>query len=256
MCLILLAIERHPHFPLVIAANRDEFFNRPAQPAHFWAGDHRVLAGKDIEAGGTWLGITPGGRFAALTNYRDPANMGKSQQSRGLLPLNYLRSSLSPLEYISKIAVDDAVYNGYNLLMSDDLSRFYHYSNISGESALLIPGIHGLSNHLLNTPWPKVESGRAMLENLVARETIHNEDLFEMLYHKQQAPDEELPDTGIEIELERVLSPMFIRTSGYGTRCSTVITMDRTGRIAFEERTFDADDRILEIKNFSFRIGD
>ncbi len=255
MCLILIAIDRHPEFPVIIAANRDEFFNRPALPADFWPGKGRILAGKDLGAGGTWLGTTSEGRFAALTNYRDPYNMDKREKSRGMLPLNFLEGAQSPIQYIKEVAPADPDYNGYNLLLSNDLSRFYHYSNISRETTLLMPGIHGLSNHLLDTPWPKVETGKARLNHLIDQNRVNKEELFKMLYDKNQAADDELPSTGIGPEWERILSPMFIRAEGYGTRCSTVIKLDINGNLEFEERTFDPMDRIIHAGNYTFKIG-
>jgi uncharacterized protein with NRDE domain len=255
MCLILIALESHPQYPLIIAANRDEYFNRPTKPAHFWDKDQSMLAGKDLEAGGTWLGITTSGRFAAVTNYRDPEHMKDRALSRGLLTADFLQSIHDPQDYIRGVSSRDDQYNGYNLLLSSDLKQIYHYSNITSQLTALSNGIHGLSNHLLNTPWPKVAKARAMLEQRIARHKIDVEGLFNILCDSTVAPDPELPHTGVGLELERVLSPICIRADGYGTRCSTVILVDRHNRMTFEERTLLNGEKTVESRKYTLEIS-
>jgi uncharacterized protein with NRDE domain len=238
MCLIFVALDAHPNFRIVIAANRDEFYDRPAAPASFWHEAPQLLAGRDLRAGGTWLGITRAGRVAALTNYRDAASGSAGAPSRGRLVSNFLLSREPPVPYLEKISADASRYNGFSLLVGQG-ARFYYYSNRSEGIRMLGPGIHGLSNHLLDTPWPKVEKGKEALKSLLARESFCPEDLFHFLLDREAAPDGLLPDTGVGLKMERMLSPVFVHSPGYGTRSSTVILLDRTGRAAFTEKSFE-----------------
>src|SRR5437870_4834073 len=162
MCLIVLAWRTHPGYRLIVAANRDEYFGRPAAPAGFWDDHANVLAGRDLEAGGTWLGITLDGRFAALTNYRNPADKKTSAPSRGALVADFLTGRMSSREYVPLVEKRAADYNGFSLLVGDAGSMFF-FSNRGGRAARVAPGVHGLSNHLLDTPWPKVEKAKAGL---------------------------------------------------------------------------------------------
>ena len=238
MCLIALAYHTHPRYPLVLAANRDEFLDRPADPAHFWVDAPHILAGRDRKAGGTWLGVTRTGRFAALTNHRDlhrPANPGPS---RGVLVRKALDDELD--------GEDTSRYEGFNLLhgMVDDL---HYHNNVQPHSIPLSPGIHGLSNAFLNTPWPKVERATAMLHGLMGTEGDELVDgLFTLLAHDRPAPDERLPETGLPTDMERAVSSIFIDTPGYGTRCSTVVLVEKDGSIRFEERTRGQEDPVSE----------
>ena len=237
MCLIFMAMDAHPDYRIVIAANRDEFYDRPSAPASFWPESPQLLAGRDLRAGGTWLGITRSGRLAALTNYRDPESKRAERPSRGKLVSDFLIGRENPVSYLERISANAGRYNGFSLLVGRN-GNFYCYSNRSEGIRTLGPGIHGLSNHLLDTPWPKVEKGRQALSRLLSGNTICPEDLFHFLLDRTAAPDELLPDTGVGLEMERMLSPVFISSPGYGTRSSTVILLDRTGRVTFAEKAF------------------
>ena len=236
MCLILFSYQDHPEYRLILAANRDEFYERPTLPATMWD-DEDFIAGKDLKAGGTWIGVHKEGRLGALTNYRDPSTERDRSSSRGELVVDYLRSINEPRAYLDEIRESAEAYNGFNVLVGDTDSLWY-YSNKQHDILPVTPGVHGLSNHLLNTPWPKVQRGTSMFETVIRSETLNVETLFEVLLDDQIAPDSELPSTGVPIEWERTLSPMFIRSSGYGTRCSTVITLRKTGEMEFYERTY------------------
>lgn len=239
MCLILFSIDRHPASRLVLLANRDEYFNRPARQLHFWPDAPDILAGRDETAGGTWLGLSRRGRFAALTNYRDPSHFRKNAPSRGQLVADFLKDGTSVAEFIADLAGIADTYNGFNLLLSDDLCTFYYYSNICKETTLLGPGTYGLSNGLLNSPWPKVEYGIERLGSMLKRGTLGHGAFFRLLANRREWPDRKLPETGIGRKLEKKLSPIFIRFEEYGTRCSTVLTISCSGRVLIQERSFN-----------------
>jgi uncharacterized protein with NRDE domain len=239
MCLILLAHKIHPDYPLVLAANRDENYSRPTAPAAFWDDHPQIYGGRDLEQGGTWLGITRSGRVAAVTNFRDGlAAKSSSARSRGELVSDFLRGSLPGADYIEKIGRETRFYNGFNLI-AGDLHALHYLSNRGGHATAIAPGIHGLSNHLLDTPWPKVERGKKVLAGLLQHETQDMIDgLFAVLSDRAIAPDDALPDTGVGMPRERVLSPAFIISPAYGTRSSTVVLVDRHGQVVFIERGF------------------
>jgi len=237
MCLIFVAIDAHPDYRLVIAANRDEFYDRPSAPAAFWPEAPELLAGKDLRGGGTWLGITRTGRIAALTNYRHPDSKSADAPSRGRLVSDFLLGRDAPVSYLEKISADADRYNGFNILVGQN-TELYHYSNRASGIRKLDPGIHGLSNHLLDTPWPKVEKGTQALKIALSGKNLLPEDLFHLLMDRTVPPDEVLPDTGVGLEMERMLSPVFISSPDYGTRSSTVILLDRKGKVTFMERSF------------------
>ena len=241
MCLILLSIEMHPKYKLVTAANRDEFYDRPSAPAHFWEEAPEILAGRDLKAGGTWLGLTRSGRLGMITNYRDPASVKKSAPSRGKLLARFLRGRQRPLDYIQEVRLEGARYNGFNLIVGDG-KQLYWYSNRNGHPLALAPGLHGLSNHLLDTPWPKVTRGKDRMAGLLAasEEDLDSDALFRLLEDRHVPSDDRLPDTGVGLEWERTLSPIFISSPTYGTRSSTVLLIDRENRATFIERTFNA----------------
>ena len=222
MCLILFAWKKHPKYDLIVAANRDEFYDRPTQKAHIWPEEVDLIAGKDLKAGGTWMGISKSGKFAALTNYRDPKHMNPEAPSRGDLTKDFLKKEISPASYLQEILSENIPYNGFNLLLGDSDSLYY-YNNINNEIKELEAGIYGLSNALLNDPWPKVINGKVKLEEAVSNENLTPSDLFNILRDRVIAPDHELPHTGVPMEWERALSSMYIETENYGTRCSTVL---------------------------------
>lgn len=235
MCLLVFAWKMHPDYELILAANRDEFLQRPARPADFWEEYPGLLAGKDLEGGGTWLGVTAEGKFSAITNYRDMKNHKKIAPTRGKLPLNYLTGNQEPDAYIESIRPDAHRFNGFNLLVGNKGSIWY-YSNIQNQPAELGPGIYGLSNHLLDTPWPKVERAKKSMTAITNAEIPDLEELFGLLNDRTPAPDNLLPDTGLDVTTEKRLSSAFIETEGYGTRSSTVILSKKGGQIQFIER--------------------
>jgi uncharacterized protein with NRDE domain len=235
MCLILLAQGAHPDYPLVVAANRDEYYQRPTAKAAFWQDHPHILAGRDLECMGTWLGITRSGRFAALTNFRDPRERKTDAPSRGRLVSDFLVSEQEPREYLEKVAEIAPRYNGFNLLAGDIDGVFYFSSRLASVQKLS-PGVHGLSNHLLDTPWPKVVRGKQRLQAVLA-DAPGAEALLDLLHDREPAAEGELPDTGIGAELERVLSPALIVSPQYGTRASTAVLFGRDGGVSFSERT-------------------
>lgn len=236
MCLILFAYKSHPKFDLILAANRDEFYERPTGEA-FWRGTKPdILAGIDHHAGGTWMGMSECGRFAALTNYRNPADMSPHRASRGKLVYEFLSSGIDAESYACSLNESASQYNGYNLIFGT-VDRLTYYSNKTAEDIPLNKGIYGLSNHLLDTPWVKVQKGKAGLTEIINNE-FTEEDLFKLMHDEQRADDKDLPETGVGIEKERMLSPMFIKSDNYGTRCSTVILVSKNGDVTFTERTY------------------
>jgi uncharacterized protein with NRDE domain len=237
VCLIAFAWRSHPRYRLVVAANRDEYFGRPAAPAAFWDDHANVLAGRDLEAGGTWLGIALDGRFAALTNYRNPADKRTGAPSRGALVADFLTGRASAPEYAQLVEKRAADYNGFSLLVGDVGSMFF-FSNRGGSAARVAPGVHGLSNHLLDTPWPKVEKAKAALAALLDA-PFDSLAMFGLLNDMGRASDAELPSTGVSLELEERLSAIrILAVGGYGTRCSTALCLGDDGRIEFHERSY------------------
>lgn len=233
MCLIVVGWRVHPDFPLVVAANRDEFHARPTAVANFWANAPEVIAGRDLEAGGTWLGITRSGRFAAVTNVREP-RAAKGIHSRGRLTQAFLEGRQTPADHVGRIEMGN--YAGFNLLVGDGQSLWY-CSNRGAKPLELSPGVYGLSNHLLDSPWPKLLTARQGFAQAMTR-LPDREPLFGILADDEIVPDTELPDTGIPLDWERRLSAIFVRAEGYGTRASTVVVQSTDGSISFEERSF------------------
>lgn len=239
MCLIVFAWRTHPAYPLVAAANRDEFHDRPAQPLHWWADNPDLLAGRDLEAGGTWMGVSRNGRFAALTNYRDPSQRRSGAPSRGLLVREALESGADAHETLQAFARRSADYAAFNLIVGDGRQLGIHEST-TGAVRMLEPGIYGLSNHLLDSAWPKVERARARFS--AALDTLPAEtDFLDLLRDTTAAPDQALPQTGVSLEWERWLSPAFIRAPGYGTRSSSLLFANRENQVRFSEWTWDND---------------
>lgn len=253
MCLILVAWQSHPDFPLVVAANRDEFFARPTAAAHFWptqgekpqAKASQVFAGRDLQSGGTWMGVTSTQRFAALTNYRDPSRIRPGAPSRGQLVADFLTGDRTPADYCRELQskgedADGLVYNGYNLLTADGNTLVYQ-SNLHPHSPqTLAPGIYGLCNHLLDTPWPKVVQGKSRLASALSQ-LPDQDELLRLLLDEQTAEDTALPRTGVSLEWERLLSAAFVRSPTYGTRSASVYLQSQTGPCRFLEVSFDAD---------------
>ena len=257
MCLILFSHQAESRFPLVVAANRDELYSRPTRPADFWPDSESataVLAGKDLLAGGTWLGITRGGRFAAVTNIRDPSQAEQKARSRGELTLGFLQDSSSPGEFSAQVQSRFGEYAGFNLLVGDRESMYYmnNFENVREE---LAPGVYGLSNGLLNSPWPKVERGRALLTQMLdADHSPDTDKLLRMMNDRTEAADAELPDTGVPRALERILSSSFIYNPdrSYGTLCSTAIIVDANGNCRFAEQNYNAKGRPAAAQYYEF----
>jgi uncharacterized protein with NRDE domain len=241
MCLIVFAHRAAPAYRLVVAANRDEWFQRLTAPAGFWADAPEVFAGRDLEHLGTWLGVSTIGRFAAITNFRDPGNHRPDAPSRGQLVSDFLRTRVTPLSYLERLRPGAAAYNGFSLLVGDGGSLCY-FSNREAEIRSLAPGIYGLSNQLLDVPWPKVRLGKERLAGALAN-GADADALLALLDDTGTAPDEELPDTGVGPERERQLSALRVVADGYGTRSSTALMIGADGEVRIAERSFDAHGR-------------
>jgi uncharacterized protein with NRDE domain len=237
VCLVLIALDRHPDYSLIVAANRDEFYDRPTAAADFWTDRPWILGGRDLEAGGTWLGVDRRGRFAAVTNYRQGEREPAAPQSRGLLVSEYLAADLTARDHVEHVARDAAQYNGFNLIAGEG-RELYYFSNREGQARALGPGVYGLSNHLLDSPWPKVTSGKSGLSALLSGGSELIPDLLTLLSDRSQAADDSLPRTGVSLEWERLLSAAFITSPSYGTRSSTVLLVGRDGRVVLVERSF------------------
>ena len=251
MCLILFAYKVHPAYNLILAANRDEFYERPSASADFWEDSPQVLAGRDLQEGGTWMGIERTGRFAAITNYRDPASWKSNAPSRGELVSNYLCGNQRIDKYLDGISRQAKLYNGYNLILGDR-HELFAYSN-RGERQKLNPGIYGLSNHLINTPWPKVTRGKKLLAETLDKKGAELEDgLFTLLADRKIPADHKLPDTGIGLEWERLLSSIFIASPSYGTRSSTILLIGKNGRVKFVEKVYDGNSQEWVTSSFSY----
>ncbi len=233
MCLILIAWRVHTDYPCVIAANRDEFHSRPTASAQWWPGAGGLLAGRDLQAGGTWLGVTRAGRFAALTNYRDPAAQAAAAPSRGALVRGFLEQSMPLQASLADLAERGANCKPYNLIASDGQGLGV-YASTTGETRVLAPGVYALSNHLLDTPWPKVQLAKSRLATALAA-LPDTKALLELLRDDSPAADEQLPRTGVSIEHERMLSSAFVRGEHYGTRSSTIVTIGPDRAVSFGE---------------------
>ncbi|MGH8580586.1 MAG: NRDE family protein [Gammaproteobacteria bacterium] len=254
MCLIALSYRLNPRYPLVVIANRDEFYSRPTTPAMFWSEHRGILGGRDEVGGGTWLGFDRGGRFAAITNFRDPRVRHPSACSRGNLVSSFLMGRDTAADYLDGVHHERHRYYAFNLLVGDETGLFY-YASIRDKSNRLAPGIYGLSNDILNTPWPKVQKATHRLARLLDTDIpLELEHLFRLLVDTEIAPDHLLPDTGIGLEWERALSPPFVRASGYGTRSSTVVVLDQAGQLLFAERSFDAQGKEQQTLAYRFEI--
>jgi uncharacterized protein with NRDE domain len=236
MCLALIALHAHPRYPVVIAANRDEFHARAADPAYWWT--HDLLAGRDRAGGGTWFGVTRAGRWALITNFREGTARDPRAPSRGSLVTQALDAADPAVVIAAGASVDGQRFHGFNLLVGDGAAAAYASNRASGAQALT-RSIHGLSNHLLDTQWPKVVRSKATFAAALARDDDPLAAAFDVLADRQQAGAAALPATGVSAQWERVLSPIFIVSPEYGTRCSTVMTIDNAGTTRFVERTFD-----------------
>jgi uncharacterized protein with NRDE domain len=253
MCLILVAWRVHPDYPIVVAANRDEFRQRPTAAAHWWHDRPQILAGRDLQSHGTWLGITRTGQIAALTNFRDPHHVKLDAPSRGGLVVRMLESSASISERVAQLSAASPEYAGFSLLCTDG-RQLGVFESVASAGRLLEPGIYGLSNHLLDTPWPKVQHAKSRLATALS---VLPDDaaLLELLRDDQPAADDQLPRTGVSLEWERLLSSAFIRGADYGTRSSTVIRVERNGTAHFTEWTWQADGSLAGEVSYTLQFG-
>lgn len=237
MCLLFFSYRSTPGYRLVVAANRDEFLCRPTAPLAFLDKEKTILAGRDLQGGGTWLGITAQLKFAAITNYRDPQAIHADAPSRGEILMDYLSGDRDAGWYIRNLAKRGGRYNGFNLILGDR-EEYYYYSNRSNGLQVLGPGFYGLSNSLLDVAWPKVVRGKKMLHpHMVATDRIDAALLLELLGDEFRPPDDQLPDTKVGLDWERLLSSIYINGADYGTRSSAVITVTDKGKITFVEKT-------------------
>ncbi|RPI71328.1 MAG: NRDE family protein [Ignavibacteriales bacterium] len=251
MCLIVFAYSHHPEYKLIFGANRDEFFERPSSPAHFWK-DEPVLAGKDLKEGGTWCGITKTGRFAAITNYRNIKAIKKDAVSRGKIVTDFLTGTSSP-ELYSKGLTDSAnQYNGYSLVFGN-LSGLYFFSNQTKKIEKIESGIHGLSNHLIDTPWFNVKRGKELLEQVINNGDNLTDNLLKILSDNTASTEDELPETGLDKETERKISSIFVDLPDYGTRSSTIILIDKNNNVTFIEKSLDINKEWITNK-FEFEL--
>ena len=254
MCILFLAVQQHPEYPLVIAANRDEFFDRETRVSSFWADQENMLAGRDMRAGGTWMGVTRNGRIAALTNIRDPQRIDPDAQSRGKLVTDFLISDVDDSEYTTQLKETKTAFNGYNLLFGEWHSLRV-YNNHLDRVDTLEKGFHGLSNAFINSPWPKINRGVNNLQQCIKdSQTLSTETLFALLQDTTQAAPELLPDTGVPMEWEQRLSSIFIPGQDYGTRCSTLLFINKDKQVEWHERTYNNQGETTDQQSFQFTL--
>ncbi|MCG2588254.1 NRDE family protein [Rhodohalobacter sulfatireducens] len=237
MCLIVFSYKEYQNYPFVLATNRDEFYDRPTQAAHVWQTSPKILAGKDLKASGTWLGISENGRFAALTNHRKMDDIKEDTTSRGIIVKDFLLHKGNPREYLAELQRAGHKFNGFNLI-AGTFDNLFYMSNKKEGIFKVQPGNHALSNAFLNTPWPKTEESSTAFKNVLDEGEPFEDKLFEILLNDQRYPGDKLPDTGLPKDMEKAVSSVFIETDKYGTRSSTVIIVDHTMRVRFTERTY------------------
>jgi uncharacterized protein with NRDE domain len=252
MCLLVFAWNHHPRYRLIFAGNRDEFHDRPAAPMAWWDDQPQILGGRDLQAGGTWLAVSRRGRFGVVTNFRDMQRPQPGAPSRGTLIVRYLAGEADAAAFMNGLSSTAADFGGFNLLLSDEHAMAYASNRSPAFSRPLTAGVHGLSNHLLDTPWPKLELTRHRFERLISAVEPSLDELFGMLGDRTPAQDHLLPDTGVGPEWERLLSSPFIVSERYGTRCSTVLRIGRDGHVEIRERRFDAAGRMSGSSEFEF----
>jgi len=237
MCLIIFSFRQNKEYPLIIAANRDEFYKRETKTLDVTQENPFVISGKDLESGGTWMGINrKTKKFAAVTNYRDPSKTKNNAKSRGIIVSSFLNEDTPAIQFLEYLKNEKDLYNGFNFILGN-VDEIFHYSNITDEITRIEPGLHGVSNHLLNTPWPKVVKAKNLLQKSFESENLVESSL-EMLKNDEIFDDDTLPQTGMGLEWERLLSPVFVKSEIYGTRSSSVLLIDKNGKIRFTERAY------------------
>lgn len=239
MCLITFAYNIHPEYSLILLANRDEFFQRPSQAVHRWPDAPQILAGRDLEQGGTWLGLNQNGLFATVTNHRNGRDKRDELRSRGDLTRHFLSGSQPATDYLSILEPKQQAYGAFNLLLGDETGLHYLSNRQQSTASVISPGVYGLSNAVLDTPWPKVQKVREGLQGLLAEQEPNREAMLALMQDRERAPDENLPDTGISLEWERMLSSCFIQSESYGTRAITLLMQKPDGSTYLREQTFD-----------------
>ena len=237
MCTILFAYKAHPEYDFIFLGNRDEFRNRPSKEAHFWPSHPNVLAGIDLEKGGTWTGISKEGRVAFLTNHRDGSLPVKNKVSRGNLTRDFLIGDMDPLMYLEDIQNKREDYDPFNLVVGTK-DELYFYSNIENKIQMIDPGVYGLSNAFLDTPWYKVKKAKNRFIGLLEKE-FSVDQLFDILSDTEKPPIDKLPDTGVSLEWEKTLSSICIDTPEYGTQFKTVMLVDNKKEVRFHEKIYD-----------------
>jgi len=241
MCLAIFAQNVLPDWPLIVVANRDELHARPSEAARPWAEAPYLLAGRDLQAGGTWLGLTTSGRIALLTNYRETGQRDDLAPSRGRLVEHYLRQEQSAQQYLQALQRPDASYNGFNLLTGGPSGLWYYSNRLTTQPSQVPEGVTGVSNATLNTPWPKLlRTQHSVSEHLAQTQRPDPARLFEIFRDTTRAAEHELPDTGIGLDREKLLASPFIQNERYGTRCTTIILKHREGYALFYEKRYDA----------------
>ncbi|SDH43116.1 NRDE family protein [Alteribacillus bidgolensis] len=253
MCLIVFGYGVHKDYPLIVAANRDEFYSRPTVPLHHWPRSP-IKAGKDKEKGGTWMGVTESGRFAAITNVR-ASKQNPAKYSRGEIVKGFLEAE-DPHTFLEECNVHNEDFDGYNLISGNSSQLYYSTNQDKHSKHKLKKGVYGLSNAFLNTPWPKVVDAKKKFTSILKKQTasFSPEPLFEMLSDTNEADEKDLPETGVDRQLEKKLSPLFIRMKGYGTRSQTVLVFTKKGEVIMEERTYSENGHILNQKNLNWTI--
>lgn len=256
MCLIAFNWQNHPRYKLILIANRDEFFKRPTAPAAYWEEYPDLLGGRDLEAGGTWMGIHKRGAFTALTNFRDPGQVKSIAPSRGELTADFLKGKQDPFSYLKAIEPQIAEYNGFNLLLGNP-EALYYCSNYASESQKLKPGLYGLSNHLLDTPWPKVSKAKGILDSFLSRDEMPVIELLDALQDSEFPPDDEIQQTGLPFEAEKQLSSLFINMpqTNYGTHSSSVLLLDNDNQFYFHERRYPPKAEKIEDRSYQLKVG-
>lgn len=256
MCLLVIAWKNHPRYRLILAGNRDEFHDRPAAPLNWWQDDARILAPRDLKANGTWLGVARSGRFGVVTNFRDLQAPAEYSPSRGTLVPRFLTGATSPKEFLDDLRGAAPRYSGFNLLVGGPRALYYFSNRGTPVPQSLKPGTYGVSNHLLDTPWPKLARTRARFNELLKQPDPAVDALFGMLADRTRTTDAELPHTGLPLEWERTVSSPFIVNDRYGTRCSTVLLVERNGRTVLHERRFDPEGVQTGVTRFEFKSAD